>query len=70
VLDRLRAVQPKVEIETLEVFTNPARAIRDGIRMIPALIVGNQRWYRAPQLEELIVALNSNLEESNTQLDK
>jgi hypothetical protein len=59
VLDRLRAAQPEVEIETLEVFANPGRAIRDGVRMIPAVIIGDQRWYHTPSLEELLAALNS-----------
>ena len=56
-LSELRAVQPHIEIETVEILTNPARVLQEGIWMIPAIIIGNQRWYHAPTLSELDTAL-------------
>ncbi|MDQ7025897.1 MAG: hypothetical protein Q9P01_11065 [Anaerolineae bacterium] len=56
-LSELRATQPAVEIETIEVLTNPLRAMRDGIMMIPVILVGTRRWYHAPSLADLEAAL-------------
>jgi hypothetical protein len=58
VLDHLRSAQPEVEIEELEVLTNLLRALQDGVWMIPLVIIGEKRWDRVPQLEELLDALN------------
>jgi len=58
-LDKLRAARPAVEIETIEVLQHPRRALRDGVYMIPALIVGERRWYHAPPLHELLAALDA-----------
>jgi hypothetical protein len=58
-LDKLRAARPEVEIETIEVLEHPVRALRDGVFMIPALIVGDRRWYHAPPLDELLAALDA-----------
>jgi hypothetical protein len=57
-LDRVRAARPSVEIETIEVLAHPARAVRERIFMIPALIVGGRRWYHAPPETELLAALD------------
>jgi 2-hydroxychromene-2-carboxylate isomerase len=57
-LSELQASQPEVEIETIEILTDPVRALRDGIWMIPAIIIGDQRWYHAPSLAELEAALH------------
>ncbi len=56
-LSELRAAQPQVEIETVEILTNPARVLQEGIWMIPAIIIGRHRWYHAPPLSELDAAL-------------
>jgi hypothetical protein len=58
-LDRVRAARPSVEIETIEVLAHPARAVRDRVLMIPAIIVGGRRWYHAPALGELMAALDA-----------
>jgi hypothetical protein len=58
-LDKLKVVRPEAEIETIEVLQHPARALHDGVFMIPALIVGEFRWYHAPPLSELLAALDS-----------
>jgi len=58
-LDKLQAARPAVEIETIEVLQHPRRALRDGVFMIPALIVGERRWYHAPPLYELLAALDA-----------
>ncbi len=57
-LSKLQTTHPEIEIETIEILTNPARAMHDGIWMIPAVIIGNLRWYHAPPLLELEAALN------------
>ncbi len=41
-LKKIIKEHPTLEIETVEVTTNPARTLRDGIRMIPALRCGDQ----------------------------
>ncbi len=56
-LSELRAIQPEVEIGTIEILTNLARVLHDDIRTIPTIIVGEQRWYHAPSLSELEAAL-------------
>ena len=56
-LSELRAAQPEVEIETVEVLTAPARTMRDGIWMIPTIVIGSRRWHYAPPLAELEAAL-------------
>jgi hypothetical protein len=58
-LDKLRAARPEVEIETIEVLQHPRRALRDGVFMIPALMVGERRWYHPPPLSELLAALDA-----------
>jgi hypothetical protein len=58
-LDKLRAARPEVEIENIEVLQHPVRALRDGVLMIPALIVGDRKWYHAPPLDELLAALDA-----------
>jgi len=57
-LDKLQAARPEVEIET-KVLQHPRRALRDGVFMIPALIVGQHRWYHAPPLHEILAALDA-----------
>ncbi len=56
-LARMRREHPEIEIEEVEVLTNLARAKRDGVMMLPTLIVGAQRYHHAPRLEELLAAL-------------
>ncbi|MEN8190049.1 MAG: hypothetical protein ABFS19_09405 [Thermodesulfobacteriota bacterium] len=36
-LDELKAHYPDMEIEEVDIMTNPARSLRDGVRMIPCL---------------------------------
>ncbi|MBZ0289505.1 MAG: hypothetical protein K8I30_17925 [Anaerolineae bacterium] len=57
-LAELKAAQPEVEIETVEVLAQPGRALRAGVRGLPTIIIGSRRWYHAPSLAELIAALN------------
>ncbi len=56
-LARVRREHPEIEIEEIEVLTNLARAKRDGVMMLPTLIVGAQRYHHAPHMEELLSAL-------------
>jgi hypothetical protein len=58
-MDKVRAARPEAEIETIEVLQHPVRALRDGVHMIPALIVGDRKWYHAPPLDELLAALDA-----------
>ncbi len=58
-LARVRREHPKIEIEEIEVLTHLARAKRDGVMMLPTLIVGAQRYHHAPRLEELLAALET-----------
>lgn len=56
-LNQLRDARPGVEIETIEVLKAPGRALREGIFMIPELVVEDQKWFQPPPLLELIEAL-------------
>jgi glutaredoxin len=56
---RLRREHPEIEIEEIEVLTNLPRALREGVAMLPTLIVGNQRFHHAPPLDQLWAALSS-----------
>ncbi len=51
---RLRREHPEIEIEEIEVLTNLPRALRDGVLMLPTLIVGEKRFHHAPSLDELL----------------
>ena len=53
---RLRREHPEIEIEEIEVLTNLARALRDGVMMLPTIIVGDQRYHHAPPIDELLSA--------------
>jgi len=55
----LREARPGVDIETIEVLKAPGRTLREGIFMIPALVVDDQKWFQAPPLAELITALEA-----------
>jgi len=67
-MSELRAAQPEVEVETVDVLANPLRAIRDKVMMIPVIIIGQRRWYHAPPLTELEAALHEEIEQA-TPLD-
>ncbi len=56
-LARMRREHPEIEIEEIEVLTNLGRAKRDGVMMLPTLIVGDRRFHHAPRFEELVQAL-------------
>ena len=51
---RLRREHPEIEIEEIEVLTNLPRAMRDGVAMLPTLIVGERRFHHAPSMKELL----------------
>jgi glutaredoxin len=56
---RLRREHPEIEIEEIEVLTNLTRALRDGVMMLPTLIVGDQRYHHAPPFDELLSAVRT-----------
>ncbi len=56
---RLRREHPEIEIEEIEVLTNLPRALREGVAMLPTLIVGNQRFHHAPTSDQLWAAFSS-----------
>ena len=58
-LNQLREARPEVEIETVEILSKPARAWQAGIWMIPALVIGDQRFLRIPTLDELLRTLDA-----------
>ena len=58
-LARVRREHPEIEIEEIEVLTNLPRALRDGVLMLPTLIVGEQRFHHAPPIDELLAALKT-----------
>jgi len=41
-LEHLRTLQPDIELELVDILTSPRRAFRDGVRMIPAIRIGDR----------------------------
>jgi hypothetical protein len=58
-LDQIRIARPSVEIETVEVLSQPARVVRDRVFKIPALIVDGRRWFHTPPLIEILAVLDA-----------
>lgn len=56
-IGRLRREHPEIEIEEVEMLTNFARAIADGVHMLPTLIIGKQRFTSAPSMQVIEAAL-------------
>ena len=56
-LARVRREHPEIEIEEIEVLTHLSRALRDGVLMLPTLIVGERRFHHAPPIDKLLAAL-------------
>ncbi len=54
---RLRRGQPEIEIEEVELLTNLSRAINDGVKMLPTLIVAGRQYHHAPRMAELLDSL-------------
>ncbi len=54
---RVRRDHPEIEIEEIEVLTNLPRALRDGVMMLPTLIVGAQRFHHAPSIDQLLTVV-------------
>jgi hypothetical protein len=42
-LDELLKDRKNVEIEEVEIITNPLRALRDGIKIIPTFTIGDEK---------------------------
>jgi hypothetical protein len=57
---RVRREHPEIEIEEIEVLANLARALHDGVMMLPTLIVGEKRYHHAPPFDELLSAVGTN----------
>ena len=58
-MEGVRVARPGVEIETIEIFGHPGRAVRERVWMIPLIAIGERRWYHAPRIEEILNALDS-----------
>ncbi len=56
-LARVRHEHPEIEIEEVGVLTNLPRVLRDGVLMLPTLIVGARRFHHAPSIDQLLAAL-------------
>lgn len=51
---RVRREHPEIVIEEIEVLTNLPRVLRDGVLMLPTLIVGARRFHHAPSIDQLL----------------
>ena len=56
---RIRREHPELEIEEVEVLNHLPRAVRDGVMMLPTLVVGEKRFHHAPSIEELLGAFEA-----------
>lgn len=41
-LEELAAARPDIELECVDILTSPRRAIKDGVKMIPAIKAGER----------------------------
>ena len=58
-IKRLKQTHPEIEVEEIEILTHMSRARQDGVRHVPTIIVGDQRFYTAPSLGELLAAVQA-----------
>jgi hypothetical protein len=58
-LAQVREARPEVEIEIVEVLSQPGRTLQSGIWMIPALVIGDVRFLRIPPLNDVFQALDN-----------
>ena len=58
-LSELQRIAPDVQIEFVEVLKDPARALRNGVLMLPTIVIGERRWHYAPSISELQLALKA-----------
>ncbi len=56
-VNRIKREHPEIEVEEIEVLANLPRALRDGVMMLPTLIVGDQRFHHAPTMDALLSAV-------------
>lgn len=54
-LEQLLATYPDVELECVDILLSPRRALRDGIRMIPAIKAG-ERLLSGVYLDRMAIA--------------
>ena len=43
VLDELLVNEPDIQLEEVEIITNPLRSLKDGVKFIPTLMSGDKR---------------------------
>ena len=54
----MREARPEVEVETVEILSQPGRVMQAGIWMIPALVIGEKRFLRIPTLQQIMEAID------------
>ena len=58
-IKQLKQTHPEIEVEEIEIITHMSRARRDGVKHVPTIIAGGQRFYAAPSMDELLGALQT-----------
>ncbi len=56
-IKRLKQTHPEIMVEEIEIITHMARARQDGVKHVPTILAGQQRFYTPPTIEELLAAL-------------
>jgi len=56
-VEQVKREHPEIEIEEIEILTNMVRTRQDGVRTLPTLIIGQQLFYHALPLEELLAVI-------------
>ncbi len=58
-LTKLQKEFPKLQIEKVDILTNPGRTLRDGVKMIPTLKAGDRTlsgiFLSSAQLREFVI---------------
>lgn len=56
-IKRLKQTHPEIDVEEIEILTHMSRAKQDGVKHIPTILAGTQRFYSAPTMKALLSAL-------------
>ena len=58
-LKQLKREHPEIQVEEIEIITHMSRAKRDDVHHVPTVIAGDQRFFTAPTMDELLAALRA-----------
>lgn len=61
-IKQLKREHPEISVEEIEIITHLSRAREEGVNHVPTIIVGEERFYTAPTMHELLSAVQRSSE--------